>query len=93
MEFVLIYIIFIIGFILLIRYVGKALESWKYPHRRCPFCGSDVPGHREHYALNDDSFLNYNCPNCGAYVNANSRIWHRKKANAKDDFDVEMRYE
>lgn len=86
-------LIIALAFGFLIWYLSKsfknAVENIKYPHRRCPFCGSDVVGHKDFVAINGDSYVNYNCTNCGAYNNASTYIWYRKKGNGSSD--IEMR--
>jgi ribosomal protein S27AE len=81
----------IFGFI--IWYLSKSfrgtVENVKYPHKTCPFCGSGVAGHKDYVAINNTSFVNYNCTNCGAYNNASTSIWYRKKGNSSSD--IEMR--
>ena len=67
----------------------NAVEDVKYPHKTCPFCGNDVSGHKEHVAINGQSFVNYNCSNCGAYNNRSNNIWYRRKGN--NSSDIEMR--
>ncbi len=88
----IIVILIFIGGVLFFRSLGTTIQDVKYAHRKCPFCGSDVSGRRSHTAIGNSSFVNYNC-SCGAYANASSKIWHRKKVNAKNDFDTEMRWE
>lgn len=69
----------------------STVENVKYQHKTCPFCGNDVSGHKEHVAINGQSFINYNCKNCGAYNNRSSKIWYRKKDD--NSSDVEMKWE
>lgn len=87
----IVYLFIIIGFCYLIRLLGKSIESMKYPHKKCPFCGSDVSGHNGYVSINGDSFINYKCSRCGAHNNRSSSIWYRKESNTKDDFETEMK--
>lgn len=86
-------VFFIIGCVIVIqifRFLGNSIQNVKYPHKTCPFCGNDVPGRRGNVAFNGDSFVHYNCTKCGAFKNANSTIWYRKKAKG-NEYDYEMR--
>ena len=86
-------LVIVLAFGFIIWHLSKSfrgvVENVKYPHRTCPFCDNDVAGHKDYAAVNGNSFVNYTCPNCGAYNNASSRIWYRKKGN--NMADIEMR--
>lgn len=77
----------------LIKKLGFFIQRKRWKHKTCPFCGTDVSGRTNNLYRNGRPIIEYECPNCKAYRVYNSSIWHRKKKNAKDDFDIEMRSE
>ena len=88
---IIIALLFGVAIYFLCNLLKSSLEDSKYPHRRCPFCGTDVSGRKGYVTVNDYSFVSYTCPNCGAYNNKSTNIWYRKKGN--NGSDVEMRTE
>lgn len=70
----------------------RSVENLKYTHKKCPFCGNDVPGHKEYVAMQGESFVNYTCSNCGAYNNKSSDIWYRKKEDNSSDTEMRCGY-
>ena len=84
------------GFLLmffLIKKLGEFIQGKRWEHKTCPFCGTDVSGKTNTLYRNGRPVLEYKCPNCKAYRAYDSYIWYRKKKDAKDEFDLDMRSE
>lgn len=69
----------------------NSVQDKRYPERRCPYCGTIVHGRKGYTAINDNSFVNYTCTNCGATNNKSSNIWYRKRLLPNGDYDYEMK--
>ena len=67
----------------LIKKLGDFIQGKRWEHKTCPFCGT----------RNGRPVIEYKCPNCKAYRAYDSYIWYRKKKDAKDEFDLDMRSE
>lgn len=77
----------------LIKKLGNFIQEKRWEYRTCPFCGTDVSGRTNNLYRNGRPVIEYKCPNCKAYRAYDSYIWYRKKKDAKDEFDLEMRIE